>query len=120
MRAKYNTPGLLAPNHRIIRRISGKWLYVSNTGHDSIVQFRVDGEKGTLTYVEAQGAGGRAARQFGPQPNSMHMAISLPDTNQVLASRIDEGNGRLKPSGIFAEMPSPAAVRFLPPAGGEK
>jgi hypothetical protein len=48
------------------------------------------------------------------------MAISLPDSNQVLASRIDEGNGRLKPSGIFAEMPSPAAVRFLPPAGGEK
>ena len=99
---------------------TGKWLYVSNTGHDSIVQFRVDGEKGTLTYVEEQGTGGRHARQFGLQPNSMHMAISLPDTNQVLASRIDEGNGRLKPSGIFAEMPAPAAVRFLPPAGGEK
>ncbi|MCI0388112.1 MAG: lactonase family protein [Acidobacteria bacterium] len=99
---------------------TGKWLYVSNTGHDSIVQFRVDGEKGTLTYVEEQGTGGRHARQFGLQPNSMHMAISLPDTNQVLASRIDEGNGRLKPSGIFAEMPSPAAVRFLPPAGEER
>jgi len=99
---------------------TGKWLYVSNTGHDSIVQFNVDGEKGTLTYVEEQGTGGRHPRQFGLQPNSMHMAISLPDTNQVLASRIDEGNGRLKPSGIFAEMPAPAAVRFLPPAGGEK
>ena len=95
---------------------TGKWLYVSNTGHDSIVLFRVDGEKGTLTYVEEQGTGGRAAHQFGLQPNSMHLAISLPDSNQVLASRIDDGNGRLKPSGIFAEMPSPAAVRFLPPA----
>ena len=99
---------------------TGKWLYVSNTGHDSIVLFRVDGEKGTLTYVEEQGTGGRHARQFGLQPNSLHLAISLPDSNQVLASRIDEGNGRLKPSGIFAEMPSPATVRFLPPAGGEK
>jgi len=99
---------------------TGKWLYVSNTGHDSVVQLSVDGEKGSLTYVEEQGTGGRHARQFGIQPNSAHMAISLPDTNQVLASRIDSGNGRLKPSGIFAEMPSPAAVRFLPPAGGEK
>ena len=99
---------------------TGKWLYVSNTGHDSIVQFSVDGDKGALTYVEEQGTGGRHARQFGIQPNSKHMAISLPDTNQAIASRIDEGNGRLKPSGIFAEMPSPAAVRFLPPAGGEK
>ncbi|HZS08680.1 MAG TPA: lactonase family protein [Blastocatellia bacterium] len=99
---------------------TGKWLYVSNTGHDSIVLFTVDGEKGTLTYVEEQGTGGRHARQFGIQPNAMHMAISLPETNQILASRIDAGNGRLKPSGIFAEMPSPATVRFLPPAGGEK
>jgi 6-phosphogluconolactonase len=99
---------------------TGKWLYVSNTGHDSVVLFNVDGEKGTLSYVEEQGTGGRHARQFGLQPNSKHMAISLPDNNQVLASRIDEGNGRLKPSGIFAEMPAPAAVRFLLPAGGEK
>jgi 6-phosphogluconolactonase len=99
---------------------TGKWLYVSNTGHDSIVLFNVDREKGTLTYVEEQGTGGRHVRQFGLQPNSMHMAISLPDSNQVLASRIDADNGRLKPSGIFAEMPAPATVRFLPPAGGEK
>ena len=110
------------PNAAIELQIhhTGKWLYVSNTGHDSVVLFNVDGEKGALSYVEEQGTGGRHARQFGLQPNSKHMAISLPDSNQALASRIDEGNGRLKPSGIFAEMPSPAAVRFLPPAGGEK
>src|SRR6266542_1353770 len=110
------------PNAAIELQIhhTGKWLYVSNTGHDSVVLFNVDGEKGTLSYVEEHGTGGRHARQFGLQPNSKHMAISLPDSNQALASRIDEGNGRLKPSGIFAEMPSPAAVRFLPPAGGDK
>lgn len=99
---------------------TGNWLYVSNTGHDSIVLFNVDREKGTLTFVEEQGTGGRHARQFGLQPNSMHMAIALTDSNQVLASRIDAGNGRLKPSGIFAEMPAPTTVRFLPPAGEEK
>ena len=99
---------------------TGKWLYVSNSGHDSIVLFNVDSEKGTLSFVEEQGTGGRHARQFGLQPNSMHMAIALPESNQVLASRIDAGNGRLKPSGIFAEMPAPATIRFLPPAGGEQ
>ena len=99
---------------------TGKWLYVSNSGHDSIVLFNVDVEKGTLSFVEEQGTGGRHARQFGLQPNSMHMAIALPENNQVLASRIDSGNGRLKPSGIFAEMPAPATIRFLPPAGGEQ
>ena len=88
---------------------SGKFLFVSNHGHDSIVLFNIDKEKGTLTFVEEQGTGGRHPREFGMQPSGGHMAISLPETNQVLASRIDDGNGRLKPSGMFADVPSPAS-----------
>jgi hypothetical protein len=34
----------------------------------------------------------------------------------VLASRIDGGNGRLKPSGIFASVKAPSCVKFLPPS----
>ena len=97
---------------------TGKYLYASNMGHDSVVLFNIDKDKGTLTYVEEQGTGGRHPREFGLQTTGGHMAISLPETNQVLASRIDETNGRLKPSGIFADVPAPAAIRFLPPAGG--
>jgi 6-phosphogluconolactonase len=99
---------------------SGKWFYVSNTGQDSLVQFTVDVEKGTLTYLEEQGTGGRHVTLFGVQPNSLHLAMALPDNNQVLASRIDKGNGRLSPSGLFADVPSPTVIRFLPPAGGDK
>jgi 6-phosphogluconolactonase len=95
---------------------TGKYLYVSNEGHDSVVLFNIDKDKGTLSYVEEQGTGGRGATEFGVQPSGGHMAISLPETNQVLASRIDETNGRLKPSGIFADVPAPATIRFLPPA----
>ena len=94
---------------------TGKYLYASNIGHDSVVLFNIDKDKGTLTFVEEQGTGGRHPREFGVQPSGGHMAISLPDTNQVLASRIDETNGRLKPSGIFADVPAPATIRFLPP-----
>jgi len=94
---------------------SGKWLYASNIGHNSIALFTIDTEKGTLTFVEEQGTGGRTPRQFGIEPSSKHLAISNRDSNTVLASRIDDGNGRLKPSGIFADLPSPAGIRFLPP-----
>ncbi len=96
---------------------SGKWLYVSNIGHNSVVLFTIDKEKGTLTFVEEQGTGGRTPRFFGIEPSSRHLAISNKDSDTVLAARIDEGNGRLKPSGIFAALASPASVRFLPPAG---
>jgi 6-phosphogluconolactonase len=95
---------------------SSRWLYVANVGHNSVVQFTVDKDKGTLTYVEEQGTGGKASRFFGIEPSSKHLAISNRDSDTVLASRIDEGNGRLKPSGIFATLGSPASVRFLPPA----
>jgi 6-phosphogluconolactonase len=96
---------------------SGRWLYVSNSGHNSVVLFTIDKEKGTLTFVEEQGTGGKNPRFFGMEPSSKHLAISNKDSDTVLASRIDEGNGRLKPSGIFASLASPAGVRFLPPAG---
>jgi 6-phosphogluconolactonase len=101
--------------HDLRVHTTGKYLYASNAGHDSIVLFNIDKEKGTLSFVEEQGTGGRHPREFGMQPSGGHMAISLPESNQVLASRIDESNGRLKPSGIFADVPSPAGIRFLPP-----
>ena len=95
---------------------TGKWLYASNIGHNSVVLFTIDPEKGTLSFIEEQGTGGKHPRHFGIEPSSKHLAISNTDSDTVLASRIDDGNGRLKPSGIFASLPSPASVRFLPPA----
>jgi 6-phosphogluconolactonase len=97
---------------------SGKFLYVSNCGHNSVVLFTVDAEKGTLTYVEEQGTGGNTPIGFGIEPSAKHMAICNRDANTVLASRIDAGNGRLKPSGVFASVVAPTCVKFLPPSGG--
>jgi 6-phosphogluconolactonase len=94
---------------------SGKYLYVSNTGHHSVVLFTIDTAKGTLTFVEEQGTGGKNPVHFGIEPSAKHLAIANQDSDQLLASRIDAGNGRLKPSGVFAAAPSPAFVMFLPP-----
>lgn len=95
---------------------SGKWLYVSNRGHNSVVLFNIDPDKGTLTYVEEQGTGGRTPRHFGIEPSAKHLAIANQHSDTVLAGRIDAGNGRLKPSGVFASAPTPVFVKFLPPA----
>ena len=94
---------------------SGKWVYASNRGNNTVVLFNVDAQKGTLTYVEEQGTGGKTPRHFGIEPSARHLAIANQETDQLLACRIDSGNGRLKPSGIFAECPSPVCVKFMPP-----
>ena len=96
---------------------TGKYLYVSNRGHNSVVLFRIDPDAGTLTYVEEQGTGGKTPRHFGLEASGKHLAMVNQESDTVLASRIDPGNGRLKPSGIFASVASPACVTFLPPPG---
>ncbi len=93
---------------------SGKYLFASNRGHNSLALYTIDAD-GTLGWVEEQGTGAPTPRHFGIEPAGKHLAISNSESDKVLASRIDTGNGRLKPSGIFAEVPSPACIRFLPP-----
>jgi 6-phosphogluconolactonase len=94
---------------------SGKYLYASNRGHDSVALFNIDPDKGTLTYVDAQPAGGRTPRHFGIDPSGKYMAIAAQASDTVLAGRIDPGTGRLKPSGELASAPTPVCVKFLPP-----
>ena len=43
---------------------SGKWLYASNRGHNSVILFNIDPDSGELTYVEEQGTGGKKPRHF--------------------------------------------------------
>lgn len=94
---------------------SGKWLYVSNRGNETVVLFDIDKDKGTISYTEEQNTGGKSPRHFGIQPNAKHLAITNQASNTVLVARVDDGNGRLKPSGVFAEVPSPSCAIFVPP-----
>jgi 6-phosphogluconolactonase len=95
---------------------SGKSIYVSNRGYNSVVLFSVDPDRGALTYIEEQGTGGKTLRYFGIQPSAKHMAIANQDSGTLLACRIDSGNRRLKRSGVFAEAPTPMCAKFLPPS----
>src|SRR5262249_1455561 len=94
---------------------SGKWVYVSNRGHNSVVLFNVDRDNGTLTYVEEQGTGGRDPRHFGIEPSARHLAVGNQRSDTILVCSIDAANGRLKPSAVFAPAPTPVCVKFLPP-----
>lgn len=94
---------------------SGKYLYVSNRGNNTVVLFEIDKDKGTVEYVEEQGTGGKTPRHFGIEPSAKHLAIANQDSDTLLACRIDATNGRLKPSGVFASAPSPTCAIFVPP-----
>jgi len=93
---------------------SGKWLYVSNRGHNSVVLFDIDAASGTLAYVEEQGTGGFTPRHFGIDPSAAYLAVGNQNSSTILVARIDASRGRLKPSGVLAYAPSPVCIVFLP------
>ncbi|MSU69415.1 MAG: lactonase family protein [Opitutaceae bacterium] len=95
---------------------SGKFLYVSNRGNDTVVQFEIELAKGKLHYVREQSTAGRTPRNFGIEPAARYLAVGNQASNTVLVCRIDAMNGRLQPAGVMAEAPSPACIIFLAPA----
>ena len=62
---------------------SGKYLYASNRGHESVVLFEIDRD-GKLDFVEEQGTGGKTPRNFGIQPSGDHLAIANQGSNTLL------------------------------------
>ena len=97
---------------------SGKWLYASNRGHNCVVLYSVESDSGILTYIEELRSGGKTPRHFEIEPSGKHLAIANQDSGTLLVCRIEPDTGRLKPSGVFAEAPTPVCVKFLLPAKG--
>ena len=95
---------------------SGKFLYVSNRGHDSIAIFAIDQTKGTLTYVEALSTGGKTPRHFAIDPSGKYLVAENQGSGNMLLCSIDQNDGRLKPIGTPTEVASPVCVVFVPPA----
>ena len=93
---------------------SGRFLYASNRGHDSIAVFAVDPKKGTLTLVQHQSTQGKTPRNFGIDPTGKYLLAANQDSNNVVVFQIDETDGRLKPTGCNLKMPAPVCVKFLP------
>ena len=93
---------------------SGKFLYTSNRGHDSITVFGIDSQKGTLTFVECQATQGKNPRHFGIDPTGNYLIAANQDSNNLVVFAINSETGKLKSTGQVLELPSPVCVKFLP------
>jgi 6-phosphogluconolactonase len=96
---------------------SGKFLYGSNRGHNSIAVFTIDQATGKLTFVETQPTQGKTPRNFGIDPTGQFLLAANQDTDNIVVLRIDLETGRLQPTPHRIDVPRPVCVKFLPPAG---
>jgi 6-phosphogluconolactonase len=97
----------------IVVHPGGKYLYVSNCGHHSVVLFAID-PAGTLTYVEDQSTYGTMPVHFGMDTPGQHFAVANRESGSILILRAPE-NGRVKPGGDVVKMPAPTCAVFLSP-----
>ena len=91
---------------------SGKFLYGSNRGHDSIVIYSIDEDTGRLTYVGCEPTQGKNPRNFAIDPTGTLLLAANQDTDNVVTFRIDQETGRLMGTGNVAEVPTPVYLKM--------
>ncbi len=94
---------------------SGKFVYGSNRGHNSIAIFAVAADSGKLTPVGHEPTGGKNPRNFGIDPTGRFLLAANQDSDNVVVFRIDAATGKLKSTGHSAEVGKPVCVKFLAP-----
>ena len=92
---------------------SGKFLYGSNRGHNTIAVFSIDQKAGKLKAVQHQSTLGKTPRNFGIDPTGKFLVAANQSSSDIFTFHIDQGTGELEPTGHSVKIPMPVCVKFL-------
>jgi 6-phosphogluconolactonase len=91
---------------------SGRFVYGSNRGHDSIVIFAVDDATGVLSPVGWESTQGRVPRFFALDPSGTFLYAANQNSDTIVAFTVDRATGKLKPTGQVVKTGSPSSIVF--------
>ena len=93
---------------------SGKFLYASNRGHNTIALFKIDAATGKLTLVEHTSTQGEKPRAFNLDPTGRFLIAANQDSSEIVIFSINPETGHLTPTGQRLPLGNPVAVAFVP------
>ena len=93
---------------------SGKFVYGSNRGHDSIVICAIDADTGTLNYIDCESTQGKTPRNFGLTPAGTFLLAANQQTDTIVTFAVDADTGELTATGDVVEVPTPVCLKMLP------
>ena len=96
---------------------SGKFVYGSNRGDDSLAIYSVEPSSGTLKLAGHQSTGGKTPRSFGIDPTGRFLIAANQNSDTLVVFAIDRETGLLKQVGEPVAVPSPVCVKFVPIEG---
>ena len=91
---------------------SGKFLYGSNRGHDSIVVYAIHDSDGTLQYVEHASTLGETPRNFAISPDGAFLLAANQDSDSIVVFHLDPHTGKLAPTGNVTRAAKPACIKM--------
>ena len=93
---------------------SGRFVYGSNRGRDSIVAFAVDPASGRLRLIGHFPTRGKNPRHFAIDPSGEFLIAANQDSDNLVVFRIQSSTGNLAPTGATADIPSPVCICYAP------
>jgi 6-phosphogluconolactonase len=103
-----------ASTAEVVVHPSGKFVYVSNRGHNSIAMFSVDQKTGMLKATGHESRNIATPRNFAIEPTGQYMLVANQSGNSVISFGINQTTGELIPTGGSTSVGSPVCVRFMP------
>jgi 6-phosphogluconolactonase len=93
---------------------SGRFLYASNRGHDSIAMYAVDDSTRQLRSIGFEPTRGEHPRNLAITPDGRLLLAANQDTDTIVAFAIDQATGTLRATGSVTSIPTPTCIAFLP------
>jgi 6-phosphogluconolactonase len=92
---------------------SGRFLYTTNRGHNSVAIFEVEQETGELEVIGWESTRGEWPRGMNIDPSGTFLYAANQNTDNIAVFRIHPSNGRLR-FGTLVNTPTPVDVEFGP------
>jgi 6-phosphogluconolactonase len=93
----------------IVIHPSGKFLYGSNRGYDSIVVYTINPDDGTLTQIQQQTTG-RTPRNFAIDPTGTYCIVAGQDSSDIRLYTINSDTGLLTDTTRKITVASPVCI----------
>ncbi len=92
---------------------TGRFLYGSNRGHDSLAIYAIDPATGMMTILGHHSTGGRIPRNFAVNATGDYVIAANQDSDSIIVFRIDPATGLLSKTGHAVEVGTPVCARFF-------
>lgn len=90
---------------------AGRFLCVSNRGHDTIAVLAIDG-KGTPALIQNAPAGVKTPRSFAFSPDGAWLVAAGQDSDSLASHRVDQATGKLTLVSTITGIGAPVCIQF--------